>query len=184
MSARAGGGDVQDSVDTTLLRRAFGTFATGVTVVTVGGDSPHGMTANSFSSVSLTPALVLVCVDKGAAMHEMLRTSPGFGISVLAGHQERVARHFASRSRPLGVAQFHAVDWRPGEHTGAPLLEDAIARFECRRWASYEAGDHTVFVGELLSVDTSVEDEPLLFHKGRFLRPAEEPAFERTESAA
>jgi flavin reductase len=185
VSAAAGGGGPADAVDTTLLRRAFGTFATGVTVVTVGGDHPHGMTANSFTSVSLAPPLVLVCVDKNAAMHELLRTSRGFGISVLASHQEPVARHFANRTRPLGVAQFHSVEWRPGEHTGAPLIEDAIARFECRRWGTYAAGDHTVFVGELLSVDTSVEDDPLLFHRGKFLRPpAAVPQVERVEPAA
>jgi flavin reductase len=171
------------SVDTTLLRRAFGTFATGVTVVSVGGDSPHGMTANSFASVSLAPPLLLVCVDKGAAMHDIMLATGGFGVSVLAHHQEPVARHFANRHRPLGVAQFHAVDWRPGDRTGAPLIEDAIARFECKLQGSYEAGDHTIFVGELLSVDTSADAAPLLFHKGRFLRPATEPATGRSEAA-
>jgi flavin reductase (DIM6/NTAB) family NADH-FMN oxidoreductase RutF len=176
--------DTVNPVDTTLLRRAFGTFATGVTVVSVGGDSPHGMTANSFASVSLAPPLLLVCVDKAAAMHSILQSVGGFGVSVLAAHQEPVARHFADRQRPLGVAQFHSVDWRPGERTGAPLIEDAIARFECRVTGSYEAGDHTIFVGELLSVDTSVEDAPLLFHRGRFLRSAAEPVVERTELSA
>lgn len=167
------------TVDTTLLRRAFGTFATGVTVVTVGGEHPHGMTANAFSSVSLDPPLLLVCVDKGALMHEILPAAGGFAVNVLGGDQEQVARHFASRHRPTGIAQFEDVDWRPGGWTGAPLLEDAVARFECRPHSSYEAGDHTIFVGELLSVDTSARQEPLMFHAGRFLRPAPEPALEQ-----
>lgn len=162
------------SVDTTLLRRAFGAFATGITVVTVGGAQPHGMTANSFTSVSLDPPLVLVCVDRGAAMHEILAEQGGFGVSVLSAGQEPVARHFADRHRPLGAAQFESVGWRPGGRTGAPLLEGAIASFECGlRW-SYAGGDHTIFVGDLLSIERPVEDEPLLFFRGRFRAAAPE----------
>ena len=180
MSRAAGGVDA--TVDTRMLRQALGTFATGVTVVTVGGDSPHGMTANAFTSVSLTPALVLICVDRNALMLDILQSSRGFGISILAHDQEHVARHFADRRRPLGIAQFADVGWQPGDLTGAPLIEDAVARFECRQWGTYVAGDHTIFVGELLSIDTSSEAEPLLFHRGKFGRT--EPLALPTELAA
>lgn len=154
--------------DPKQLRRVFGTFATGVTVVTVGGDNPHGMTANSFTSVSLDPPLVLVCVDRQAIMHDNLVTAGHFGVSVLAAHQEPVARHFANRWRPLGQAQFDAVDWVPGRFTGAPLIGGALARFECALWRAYDGGDHTIFTGRLLSAERYSDQEPVLFLRGRF----------------
>jgi flavin reductase (DIM6/NTAB) family NADH-FMN oxidoreductase RutF len=157
-----------ESTDPKQLRRAFGTFATGVTVLTVGGARPHGMTANSFASVSLDPPLVLICVDHSAVMHASLTETGSFGVSVLAGDQEKAARHFADPWRPLGPAQFDAVDWQPGRLTGAPLLVGAIARFECALWRSYEGGDHTIFVGQLLSVDWVTEHDALLFFRGQF----------------
>ncbi|MFE9207050.1 flavin reductase family protein [Micromonospora sp. NPDC007230] len=154
--------------DTKQLRGAFGTFATGVTVVTVGGPAPHGMTANSFTSVSLDPPLVLVCVERRAVMHEALQAAGTFGVSVLAADQEKIARHFADKWRPLGRAQFDAVDWVPGRATGAPLIEGALARFECTLSRAYDGGDHTIFIGRLLSVERQREEEPVLFFRGRF----------------
>lgn len=154
--------------DAKRLRHSFGAFATGVTVVTVGGGTPHGMTANSFTTVSLDPPLVLVCVGRDAVMHRSLAASGHFGVSVLAGHQESVARHFADRRRPLGRGQFEYVDWLPGALTGAPLIAGALATFECELWRSYDGGDHTIFVGALLSHERQVEENALLFVHGRF----------------
>ena len=161
----------RDVTDTKLLRRIFGAFATGVTVVTTGGQSPHGMTANAFSSVSLDPPLVLVCVDRGAIMHSRLGIG-FFGVSVLASDQEAVARHFADLSRPMGAVQFDGIDCTTGRLTGVPLINNAMARFECELWNSYEGGDHTIFIGRLLLVDRPDDgrDEALLFYKGRFHR--------------
>ena len=162
-------------VDTNLLRRTFGAFATGVTVVTVGGDRPHGMTANSFASVSLDPPLLLVCVDRNAAMHARLSETGVFGVSVLADSQQGLARYFADRRRPTAAAQFEAVDWRPGARTGVPLIEGALAGFECELWRAYDGGDHTIFLGRLLALDGAADEDPLLFFRGGFLaRP--EPA--------
>jgi flavin reductase (DIM6/NTAB) family NADH-FMN oxidoreductase RutF len=157
-----------DVTDRRLLRRAFGTFATGVTVVTVGGGSPHGMTANSFASVSLDPPLLLVCVERDAIMHRALLDTGRFGVSVLASHQETVARHFADRQRPFGIKQFDIVDWVPGEHSAAPLILGALAHFECRLWRTYEGGDHTIFIGRLLAMRRDAESAALLFHCGQF----------------
>jgi len=154
--------------DTTELRRAFGTFATGVTVVTVGGEVPHGMTANSFTTVSLRPPLVLLCVGHDAVMHRRLVGTGSFAVSVLAGHQEKVARHFADRWRPLGLAQFELFDWRPGQFTGAPLIAEAVAHFECALWRTYDGGDHSIFVGSLLGWDRAAGAPALLFRNGRF----------------
>lgn len=156
--------------DPALLRGAFGAFATGVTVVTVGGGRPHGMTANSFTSVSLDPPLVLVCVDRRAVMHGNLTVAGWFGISVLAAHQEGVARHFANRSRRLGRSEFDPVDWLPGPLTGVPLIDDAVARFECELWRSYDGGDHTIFLGNVLSLERRTDEDVLLFVDGRFRR--------------
>jgi flavin reductase len=157
--------------DAKLLRKTFGLFPTGVTVVTVGGANPHAMTANSFTSVSLDPPLALICVGHQAVMHSRL-TNGHFGVSVLAAHQEAVARRFADVSRPLGAAQFNGIECDLGRATGTPLITGALARFECRLWRTYDGGDHSIIIGEVLSMDRSGEDgdEALLFYQGRFRR--------------
>lgn len=158
-----------DVTDRKALRTVLGAFATGVTVVTAeGDDAPHGMTANAFTSVSLDPPLVLVCVDHDAVMHQVLSTTGHFGVSVLAGEQEAIARHFADRWRVLGAAEFDAVDWQPGPLTGVPLISDALASLECQVWRSYDGGDHTIFLGRLLSVERRTDGEVLAFFDGRF----------------
>lgn len=162
--------ETQPGIDTQSLRQAFGAFATGVTVVTVGGDSPHGMTANSFTSVSLDPPLLLVCIGQSAVMHACLSGSSSFGVSVLSGAQESLARHFADRRRPLGAAQFEQVNCLPGRVTGVPLIAGALAHFECRTWRNYAGGDHTIFLGSVLSVDQPQEAAALLFARGAFSR--------------
>ncbi|MFF5207187.1 flavin reductase family protein [Streptosporangium sp. NPDC000396] len=158
----------REMADAKSLRRAFGTFATGVTVVTTGGPIPHAMTANSFTSVSLDPPLVLVCVDRGAVMHRCLTSTGFFGVSVLASHQEAAAMHFADRWRTLGAAQFEPVDWLPGRVTGVPLLDRTLASFECELWRAYDGGDHTIFIGKVLSLHQQTDLDPMLVYKGKF----------------
>ncbi|GII76204.1 flavin reductase [Sphaerisporangium rufum] len=159
---------VRPVADARSLRRAFGTFATGVTVVTTGGDTPHAMTANSFTSVSLDPPLVLICVDRGAVMHRCLTETGYFGVSVLAAHQEDAALHFANRWRTLGAAQFDDVDWLPGGLTGVPLLDGTLASFECELWRTYDGGDHTIFIGKILTLHQQTDRDALLVFKGKF----------------
>ncbi|EDY52389.1 flavin reductase family protein [Streptomyces clavuligerus] len=171
-----GAGAVPDVRDPRELRGAFGTFATGITVVTVGGALPRGMTANSFTAVSLDPPLVLVCVGREAVMHQVLLNAEHFAVSVLAADHREVARHFADRSRPLGSGQFAVGDWRPGTVTGAPLLTGALAHFECAGRARYDGGDHTVFLGEVLALSRAPAGEALLFAGGRFRNLAPEHA--------
>lgn len=158
--------------DAVALRSLLGTFATGVAVLTVGGTVPRGMTANSFVSVSLDPPLVLACVDRSATMHAIMCGVDVFGVSILASDQEPVARYFADCRRPSGAAQFTAVDWVAGDHTGAPLLLGALAWFECRLWRAYDGGDHTIFVARVLSAvrvpRTGPGRRPLVFHQGGF----------------
>ncbi|GAB2691486.1 flavin reductase family protein [Kitasatospora kifunensis] len=156
--------------DRTELRGVLGRFATGVTVLTAGRDTPRGMTANSFTSVSLDPALVLVCVVRTAAVHETILTEQAFAVSVLSGGQEKAARHFANRQRPRGAAEFEAVETVPGRHTGAPVLVGAQAWLECSLAARYDGGDHSIFLGSVLDIGRAAADDPLLYFAGGFHR--------------
>lgn len=126
------------------LRSCLAQFATGVTVVTFDGDAgPRGLTVNSFTSVSLTPPLVLVSVAKRANAHEQLIGKP-FCVNVLSGEQEPLARLFA------GVLSRDLPRWaEPCEH-GMPRLEGALAFLECTPWRRYEGGDHSLFLGEVV----------------------------------
>ncbi|PZV92799.1 NADH-FMN oxidoreductase RutF, flavin reductase (DIM6/NTAB) family [Micromonospora phaseoli] len=148
------------------LRRVFGTFATGVAVLTVGGEHPHGMTANSFASVSLDPPLVLVCVGRSTVMHACLAEASGFGVSVLAAGHAGIARYFADSRRPVGPEEFSGIRTVPGARTGVPLIAGALAWFECEPWRRYDGGDHTIVVGRLLSAARVAAGAALLFHDG------------------
>jgi flavin reductase (DIM6/NTAB) family NADH-FMN oxidoreductase RutF len=156
-------------------RDAVGRFATGITVVSArAGGFGHGMTANSFTSVSLDPLLVLVCVVRDAVMHKVLDDVGRFGVSVLGAGQEDLARYFSDPTRPMGMAQFLPLDWRPGPVTGAPLLDGALAWLECDVEAAYGGGDHTVFLGRVLGVELGEAGGPLLYLDGEYL-PLERP---------
>jgi flavin reductase (DIM6/NTAB) family NADH-FMN oxidoreductase RutF len=126
------------------------------------------MTANAFTSVSLDPPLVLVCVKHDARMHHALTYADGFALSVLAGHQAGIARYFSHGDRQPGRAQFADVAWSPGACSGAPLIHEALAWFECRRWGVYDGGDHSIFVGRLVAVCRRERGQPLVFHDGGF----------------
>ncbi|ATE55859.1 MULTISPECIES: flavin reductase family protein [Actinosynnema] len=158
------------AVDPKELRSVMGRFATGVVVVTTGGEHVHGMTANAFGSVSLDPPLVHVCVARSAVMHRALTSTGRFGVSVAAADQEPAVRHFADRERVLGAAQFDVVDWAPGPLTGAPLLTGALAWLECEVVTAHPAGDHTLFLGRVLGCGSGAEQGALVFHQGRFQR--------------
>ncbi|MEU5692901.1 flavin reductase family protein [Actinosynnema sp. NPDC020468] len=152
------------------FRQVMSRFATGVVVLTVGGEHVHGMTANSFTSVSLRPPLVLCCVAHSAAMHGALVAERRFGVSVLAADQQHLARYFADRTRPRGSAQFEPTDWWPGPRTGAPLLSNSLAWLECELTDAHRAGDHSVFVGAVLSTVRGADRDGLLFLDGAFRR--------------
>ncbi len=154
-----------DHVDTVALRRALGTFLTGVTVVTCIDHlgRPRGFTANSFTSVSLDPPLVLVCVAKSAASIDAFVGAEGFGINILAEHQKSVSQMFASKS----TEKFQSVRWMPGG-TGAPRLEEGIAWFDCYTRQRVEAGDHVVLIGEVIQF-AAAGGRPLGYCQGNYL---------------
>jgi flavin reductase ActVB len=125
-----------------------------------------GLTVGSLVSLSLSPPLVGVSVSRQAAMHELLRRTEGFALSLLAGDQEAIAQHFARGVPPL--AHWHGIATRP-EAEGAPLLEDAIGWLECRTAAEHEAGDHTLFVGEVLAAERGRPAPPLVYVDQRYV---------------
>lgn len=148
------------------FRRVMGLFATGVTVVTTRRDGGyHGMTANAFASLSLSPPLVLVCIDKGARTHGYLQAGGSFAVNVLAREQEGLSRHFA-HSWPEDVDVFYGISHRLGSN-GCPLLEGCLAYLECRVAALHAGGDHTIFVGQVETAQAR-EGTPLLFYRGGY----------------
>ena len=152
------------------FRRALGQFATGVTVVTVTRDdgSVHGMTANSFASVSLEPLQILVCVAHRALTYRLVNERGNFGINVLSENQEEMARFFAlpeqdpQTARQLGVAFLSS-------QRGTPLLDESLVQLDCRLVETVNSGDHAIFIGEVVDVRMR-EGKPLLFHAGQYKR--------------
>ncbi|MEU5959551.1 flavin reductase family protein [Streptomyces sp. NPDC047525] len=152
------------------LREVMARFATGVTVLSTGGEHIHGMTANAFTSVSLDPPSVLCCVGQSAVMHEAITEAGHFGVSIMEADQEDVVRFFADKQRPLGIEQFRRIAWAPGPRTGAPLLTGALAWLECDLSAAYSFGDHSIFVGQVVEARRGSGQDGLLFFDGAFQR--------------
>jgi flavin reductase (DIM6/NTAB) family NADH-FMN oxidoreductase RutF len=157
------------------FRKALGQFSTGVTVVTVEPEPGRvqGMTANSFTSVSLDPMLILVCVDQRAKILPFLQKKKRFGVSVLKSGQQAVSEYFARGVHSAEAEERLAIHFMkmPG---GIPVLENALLQLSCSVVTSHPAGDHTIFVGE---VETAAidEGEPLLFFRGEYRKVARQP---------
>jgi flavin reductase (DIM6/NTAB) family NADH-FMN oxidoreductase RutF len=150
--------------DKQALRKALGAFATGVTIVTARAPdgTPVGFTANSFTSVSLEPPLLLVCLAHTAASYEIFRDAESFAVNVLEVGQEETAKRFASR----GADKFGPTPWTPGR-LGAPLIDGSLARFDCEMHQRVEAGDHDILMGRVLGFSLH-EGAALLYHQGAF----------------
>jgi flavin reductase len=150
------------------LRNALGAFATGVTVITTRGEThPYAMTANAFSSVSLDPPLVLICVSRDSLGSQCIAENGCFAVNVLTAEQEAVSRYFASKDRPRGPDALGQVAHRIGI-SGSPILDETMAYFDCRVHESCAAGDHIVVIGEVLALGVDPDAKPLLFHAGRY----------------
>ena len=151
------------------FRAAMGAFTTGVCVLTVrsGDGAMHGMTVNSFGSVSLDPILVQVCLVEASRGLELIAGAGVFSVSVLAGDQEDVSRWFASRDRPPDSSMFDGVPMDFGA-TGCPALLDACAVFDCVVDRLVPAGDHVIVLGEVVEVRHEPAVPPLLFHAGGY----------------
>jgi flavin reductase (DIM6/NTAB) family NADH-FMN oxidoreductase RutF len=158
------------SVAPAEFRAALGRFASGITIMSTLQDGvAHAMTANAFTSVSLDPPLVLVCVDKGVRMHAAVLDCGYWAASVLAGDQEWIADRFARSGRDL-YTQFDGIGTAAGPKTGCPVVEGALSWLECRTWATYDGGDHTIVVGEVLSLGVGEPADPsaLIYYESRY----------------
>lgn len=135
-----------------------------VVTVTAGGRSA-GLTVDSFSSLSLEPPLIGVALGRNAALHELLREAGAFGLSILASGQEHLAQHFARGVPPIGL--WIGIETRDGE-LGAPLIEGALGWIECRLASEHPAGDHTFFVGDVISARRGPAPEALVHLRGSY----------------
>jgi len=147
-------------IDPLDLRNAFGHFATGITVVTArSATGVHGMTANSFTSVSLDPALLLISIGNHARMLGIIRHSGSFAVNVLGADQAEISTHFSRKGGKLDV-EF-------GDLEGLPTIKDSIVSFACDVHNEHEAGDHSLFLGKVRGIVTDPR-EPLLYYMGNY----------------
>ena len=156
---------VQESIDPLRFRGALGLFATGVTVVTATHPTAGliGITANSFSSVSLDPPLVLFSIANKARSLSAFLEAPGFCVNVLRKEQRALSARFSRQSQD----KWTGVAYTAGRF-GAPILPQTMAAFDCLHHAQYEGGDHRIIVGRVVDMEHNVEGEPLLFFGGRY----------------
>ncbi|MGH9628349.1 MAG: flavin reductase family protein [Bryobacteraceae bacterium] len=151
-------------VDESVFRRACAKFATGITIATVQSPDgrPYGMTANSFTSVSCCPPLILICVDYRCSILSHFRSSPYLGINILSDTQRDLSVRFSQRQ----LDRFDGLQWRPGA-TGVPILSGVLAALECCVTQTVEAGDHAIFIAEVVKAQCA-EGKPLLYFGSRY----------------
>lgn len=154
-------------VEAVDFRNAMARFASGVTVVTTvdAAGQPAGFTASAFSSLSLDPPLILVCLEKRADSYPAFQAASRFAVSILAAGQADIAMRFATK----GIDKFEGAPLVRGEATGLPLITGALAHLECRTYDLPDGGDHTIIIGEVLRA-VSTDREPLLHFNRRFGR--------------
>jgi flavin reductase (DIM6/NTAB) family NADH-FMN oxidoreductase RutF len=147
------------------FRAAMGSFAAGVTIVTTLDSSrrPHAMTATAFSSVSLNPPLCLVCIDRRSRTYQSVTRSGCFAVHILNADQRSLSVHFSSST----IDKFETIRWRPGEMTGCPIIEGALASMECTVAEIYSGGDHDIFLGRVASVQVH-DGSPLVYWRGSY----------------
>jgi flavin reductase (DIM6/NTAB) family NADH-FMN oxidoreductase RutF len=155
----------KDAIDARAFRDALGCFATGVTVITTAGarGEPIGITANSFSSVSLDPPLILFSLGRYAYSLKSFLSTHHFAVNILHEGQEEISKRFAEASADKWAGIKYEI-W----DCGCPILSDALASFECHIRHTYHGGDHVILVGEVIRMRANCEERPLLFLRGRY----------------
>jgi len=155
------------AIDPSEFRRVLGHWVTGVAVVASRSPDgePCGFTANAFTSLSLDPPLILVCVDRAGNSHGSISAAGVFTVNVLGSGDERLARRFALTDSD---GKFEGVAWTTAS-TGAPVLEDALAWVDCTVHSQVDGGDHTIFIGHVVAAN-AVDDEPLIYYRGGYGR--------------
>jgi flavin reductase (DIM6/NTAB) family NADH-FMN oxidoreductase RutF len=150
-------------IDDARFRLAMSHFASGVTVVTTELEGkPFGMTVASFASLSLHPPMVLVCIEKNVRTHDAIASAAAFAVSILGQHQIDISNRFASRNDD----KFDGAQLRRGE-LGMPLIDGAICTVECRLREQFAGGDHSIFIGEVVDVQTA-EGAPLVYYRSGY----------------
>lgn len=161
--------------DRRWLRAMMARFATGVTVVAArSGPLLAGMTANAIASISIDPPLMMASLNQRSETHRAIIESDAFAVSVLAADQRAIADCFAQPITAAKVRRFCDAPWHEAE-TGSPIVDGAIAYFDCRLVGSHPGGDHTVFIGEIVAAGFEEEAEPLLYYASQYRRLAPEP---------
>lgn len=169
-----------DPLDERAFRAALGRFASGVTVVsTVHEGVDHAITASAFTSVSLDPPLVLVCVDSFNRFHEPVLAAGRWAVSILTDEGQDSASWLALRGRDL-AHQLERVPHHRAPVTGAALADDALAWLECETWRTYDGADHTIVVGRVLWASVhDAADDPLLYYRSHYGSLVRRPVSER-----
>ena len=159
----------QASAEARAFRDVVGRFATGVTVVTMADSGqPCGMTANAFSSVSLDPPLVLICVDKAASVYEPIQRARAFAVNILSEDQRSLSDFFARHGREGEGDSMGGFPHRSGK-TGSPILDGTLAWLDCRLTEQFGGGDHSIVIGEVIDLQLSEPSgAPLLFYAGGY----------------
>ena len=151
------------------FRAVCSRFATGIAVLAVLDEhgNPHGLTINSFTSVSAEPPLVLVCVDMACTLRPLFEAAPHFGLTFLEEHQQDISDRFAF----VPERRFEGVKWKPSPMGDVPWIEDALAWLECRIVERHSVGDHRILIGQVLTaVASPIADQPLLYFRSGYKR--------------
>ena len=155
-------------IDRDSFRSIVGNFATGVTVITTKvEDRLHGFTANAVTSLSLDPLLLLVCVDKAANAHAEIEKAGSFGVNILAHDQRDISQLFAEKGQPESGRLRGDTPYALGDH-GVPLIDGCLGTLECEVAGAVEGGDHTIFIGRVVSGSADSQRPPLLFFRGTY----------------
>lgn len=155
----------ETTIDPAVFRRVLGTYPTGVCVITALSEDgkPLGLVVGSFTSVSMNPPLVGFFPDKSSTTWPLIEKAGHFAVNVMAADQKEVTRAVAAK----GEARFMGVEYVISAHD-LPIIANSIAAIECRLYSATEAGDHWFVLGEVLRMETVREDDPMLFHRGRY----------------
>lgn len=154
-----------DAFDARAFRSTVGRFVTGVTVMAMDvAGGVRGMTANSFTSLSLDPPLVLVCLGNATNATQSLASTSGFSINILSARQQDLSSYFAGSWKGLTPPPFAFTPWR-----GGPLLEGCCAAVGCAIHQLYDGGDHVIVVGRVIAIHHGEDDEPLVFYRGKYV---------------
>ena len=141
-------------------------FPQGVTVVTTASETgPRGLTVSSFTSVSLDPPLVLVSIAKSSALHDIMRSSKSFAVNFLADDQKSVSDRFAGRTNAKD--RFEGIGFTEGK-TGSPIIKGVRAAIDCNQWKTFDGGDHTLIVGEVVSAANFGSKRPLVYYSQQY----------------